>query len=178
MTKKKKIRMRKAAAVLELPRQGIYVQELVDAASGHAKRLRRIDDHPLTLAYERGRLAWPGAYSASDRFAAANRFREAFETLLRSGRDSSQMIGGGSGGPGGGFCDAQEYAGRTLARTKTALKPKDYIIVQRLCGEGWSMAEAVKQAVPTHPNAVTARVCEALDELVDAMRGRAARAAA
>jgi hypothetical protein len=177
MTRKKK--SRKNAAVLDLPLQGVYVQELVDAASGHAKRLRRIDDHPLTLAYERGRLAWPGVHTASDRYAAANRFREAFETLLRTGRDSSEMIGGGcGGGPRDGFSDTQEYAGRTIARTKAALKPKDYIIVQRLCGEGWSMAEAVKQAVPTHPNAVTARVCEALDELVDAMSGRAARAAA
>jgi hypothetical protein len=118
-------------------------------------------------------------HSASDRYVAASRFRAAFETLLRSGRDSSEMIGGGCGGGlSDGFSDSQEYAGRTIARIKTALKAKDYSIIQRLCGEGWSMAEAVKQAVPTHPNAVTARVCEALDELVDAMSARPHKAAA
>ena len=54
------------------------------------------------------------------------------------------------------------------------LKERDWIIVEKFCGEGWSMAEAVRAATSCHPSGVLMRVQEALEELV-AARGGAKR---
>ena len=79
----------------------------------------------------------------------------------------------GAGGAGAHLpiTDAQLDAARRLERLRSRLKPRDWIIVEKFCGEGWSMAEAVRAATLCHPSGVLYRVQEALDELV-AARGR------
>jgi hypothetical protein len=49
------------------------------------------------------------------------------------------------------------------------LKARDWIILEKLCCEGWPMADAVRAATLCHPSGVLMRVREALDELVDAL---------
>ena len=60
---------------------------------------------------------------------------------------------------------------------RSRLKARDWIIVEKFCGAGWSMAEAVRAATLCHPSGVLFRVQEALDELVVACGGRSSKSA-
>jgi hypothetical protein len=59
---------------------------------------------------------------------------------------------------------------RRLDHYRARLKQRDWIIVEKFCGEGWSMAEAIRAATACHPSGVLLRLHEALDELVAARR--------
>jgi hypothetical protein len=90
-----------------------------------------------------------------------------------SGQDSTLTTpGSGGAGPQVPITDAQLDALRRLERLRFRLKKRDWIIVEKFCGEGWSMAEAVRAATLCHPSGVLFRVHEALDELVAAGGGR------
>ena len=67
---------------------------------------------------------------------------------------------------------AQVDAIRRLGRIRERLKKRDWIILEKFCGEGWSMAEAVRSATICHRSGVLQRVQEALDELVEARTWR------
>ena len=80
--------------------------------------------------------------------------------------------GSGGAGPSVPITEAQLDAARRLERLRTRLKDRDWTIVEKFCGEGWAMAEAVRAATLCHPSGVLFRVQEALDELVAACGGR------
>lgn len=143
-----------------------FVRELIDARQGHAKRLRNVGEHPLTLAHARGRIS-------DAQFHAGEHYRDLYEKRGRSGRDSTQpVIGGGSGEP---WAQQQVDAIRALSKIERRLTRPNRIIVKFFCGEGWSMAQAVHQAVRCHQDAILSRVCEALDDLDDVIGGRRKR---
>jgi hypothetical protein len=78
---------------------------------------------------------------------------------------------GGGGGLSMPFTQTQVDAIRRLDHVRARLKTRDWIIVEKFCGEGWSMAESVRAATACHPSGVLLRLQEALDELVAARRG-------
>lgn len=149
----------------------IYVREFVSARTGREQRYRNIGEHPLTLAHARGRIS-------DEQFAAGEEFRALCELRLASGRDSTEMTPG-SGGAGAGLAvgERQIDAARRLERLRARIKTRDWIILEKFCGEGWSMANAVRAATLCHPSGVLFRVQEALDELVALRGGRAVRSA-
>jgi hypothetical protein len=168
MTRRK--RKTKTAAMPESrfrPKPGpgsVFVEELVSAKSGNEKRSRNIGEHPLTLAHARGKLS-------DEQFAAGEEFRRLYELRETRGRDSTTMTTGGGSGARLPFTQTQVDAIRRLERIRQRLKDRDWIIVEKFCGEGWSMAEAVRAATLCHPSSVVMRVQEALEELA-AARGR------
>lgn len=142
----------------------VFVEEFVSARTGREKRARNVGEHPLTLAHARGRIS-------DEQFAAGEEVRRLYELRGTSGRDSTTMTTGGGGGPRLPFTQSQVDAVRRLERLRQKLKERDWIIVEKFCGEGWSMAEAVRAATLCHPSGVSMRVQEALEELVAARGG-------
>jgi hypothetical protein len=142
----------------------VYVREFVSARTGRERRYRNIGEHPLTLAHARRRIS-------DEQYAAGDEFRALCELRLAAGRDSTDMTPG-SGGAGAGLTvtERQIDAARRLERLRARIKTRDWIILEKFCGEGWSMADAVRAATLCHPSGVLFRVQEALDELV-ALRG-------
>jgi len=152
--------------ILHRPPQGEYEEELIGGGHGHAKRLRRIDEHPLTLAYARGKLGKVNSQQAVDRYTAGDIFRSHYERRGRSGRDSTELsVGGGSGRTP--WTQVQANAIHAVAGIERDMYRPNFVIVEKFCGEGWSMSASVAAAsVVCHPDGVVARVCEALDDLV------------
>ena len=170
----RKDRARRSSPKRYAPKAGptdVYVREFVSARTGREERYRNIGEHPLTLAHARGRIS-------DQQFAAGEEVRRLYELRALSGQDSTLMTPG-SGGAGAALpiSEAQLDAARRLERLRSRLKDRDWIIVERFCGEGWSMAEAVRAATVCHPSGVLYRVQEALDELVVACGGRIAKSA-
>ena len=165
----RKSRVRQSAEKRYIPKPGpsdVYIREFVSARTGREERYRNIGEHPLTLAYARGRIS-------NEQFAAGEELRRLCELRALSGQDSTLMTpGSGGSGPSVPITEAQLDAARRLERLRERLKERDWIIVEKFCGEGWSMADAVRAATLCHPSGVTLRVQEALDELVAALSGR------
>jgi hypothetical protein len=143
----------------------VFVEEFVSAKTGRERRARNIGEHPLTLAHARGKIS-------DDQFAAGEEVRQLCELRGFSGKDSTTLISGGAAGPRDPFTQSQIDAIRRLDRIRARLKDRDWIIVEKFCGEGWSMADAVRAATVCHPSSVVCRVQEALEELVAARKGR------
>ena len=152
-----------------IPKPGpgkVYVREFVSARTGREERFRNIGEHPLTLAHARGKIG-------DEQFAAGEELRALCELRAAGGRDSTDMSppGGSGNGAGLAFTQMQVDAIRKLERLRSRLKTRDWIILEKFCGEGWPMAEAVRAATLCHPSGVLFRMQEALDELVAARRG-------
>ncbi|HEY3638560.1 MAG TPA: hypothetical protein VGK90_10455 [Rhizomicrobium sp.] len=149
----------------------VYVREFVSARTGREERFRNIGEHPLTLAHARRKIS-------DEQFAAGDDFRRLCELRQGGSRDSTDMVPG-AGGAGAGLCFAQAQidAGRRLEQLRARIKKRDWIILEKFCGEGWSMAEAVRAATLCHPSGVLFRVQEALEELVAARTRPIARSA-
>ncbi|HEX3430824.1 MAG TPA: hypothetical protein VHT03_08055 [Rhizomicrobium sp.] len=170
MSRRSRKRRTRGRATRQLaPKAGpgdVYVQEFLSARTGRELRYRNIGEHPLTLAHARGKIS-------SDQFAAGEEVRRLYELRALSGRDSTQMTPGSGGAHScAPVTESQLDAARCLERLRLCLKNRDWIIVEKFCGEGWSMAEAVRAATLCHPSGVLFRVQEALDELVAACATR------
>ncbi len=170
----RKPRVRQSPAMRQGPKPGpgaIFVREFVSARTGRKERYRNIGEHPLTLAHARRKIS-------DEQFAVGDEFRSLCELCLGGTRDSTDMVPG-AGGAGTGFCLAQAQidATRKLEGLRVRIKTRDWIILEKFCGEGWSMAEAVRAATLCHPSGVLFRVQEALDELIAARGGRTAQSA-
>jgi len=170
----RKARAKESASRRFAPKPGpgdLYVQEFVSARTGRELRYRNIGEHPLTLAHARGKIT-------SEQFAAGEEVRRLYELRALRGQDSTQMTPGSGGAhPCVPVTEAQLDAARRLDRLQSRLKTRDWIIVEKFCGEGWSMAEAVRAATLCHPSGVLFRVQEALEELVVAGPQRIAKPA-
>jgi hypothetical protein len=152
----------------------IFRSELVGAQSGHAQRYKNVGASPMLLAYERGQLSGPTDFetkiNSEDRKNAAEEFERLWFIIHRSGSDSTvQSTGGGNGLF---WTESKQNASDKLAKIKLKMPPRDYVIVQRFCGEGETMAQALRGIVDVHPSSVTFRIREALDSLVAAVTGR------
>jgi len=140
----------------------VYVEELVSAKTGRELRLRNIGEHPLTLAHARGRIS-------DEQFAAGEELRTLYELRGVTGVDSTCMASSVGGGRADmAFAQSQIDAMRRFAQLRDRLKRRDWIILEKFCGEGWSMVEAVRAATVCHRSGVLQRIHEALDELIEA----------
>jgi hypothetical protein len=149
----------------------LYVRELVSARTGLEQRYRNIGEHPLTLAHARGKID-------DQQFAAGDELRRLCEMRTATSRDSTDMVPRtGASGPTTPLSQVQIDAIRRLERLRARIKARDWIILEKFCGEGWSMAEAVRAATLCHPSGVLFRVQEALEELIAAQGGRARKSA-
>jgi hypothetical protein len=155
---------------------GFHVRDRVLSNQAGAKKAwRNKGENPLLLAYERGQLAAGDArtHSAEDRLQAGEIYRGWWEIANRTGRDSTQrdgVSGGGSSIGFGGISDAKADVLRKRLLVDAQLKRQDRIIVQRVCGEGFAASVAVREACgEAYKFATLARLCEALDCLIDAI---------
>lgn len=161
-----------------LPGPGkVFIQELVDAQSGHAKRHRNIGDTPLSFAYYGNKLSGPGdvvsGIMAADRYSAGERFYALWRAREGCGRNIFERIGGSDHH---WWSDPKADASEIVGRLRAKMYGKNFLIVQHFCGEGYSMAQAVRRAgIDSHPNGIIPRVREALDDLVTVMTGRRAQ---
>jgi hypothetical protein len=163
--RQRRIRTKDAGSIPRLrPKPGpgdVYIEELVSARTGRELRYRNIGEHPLTLAHARGRIS-------DEQFAAGEELRRLYELRALSGRDSTDIAPRSGGRADIPFAQAQVDAIRRLGRIRDRLKKRDWIILEKFCGEGWPMAEAVRVATVCHRSGVLQRVHEALDELIEA----------
>jgi len=167
----RKTEMRPALRLKPMPGPNdVYVEEFVSAKTGRELRYRNIGEHPLTLAHARGKVS-------DEQFAAGELLRRLYELRAVTGRDSTDFAPGNGMRTDIPFTQMQVDAMRRLGRIRALLKTRDWIILEKFCGEGWSMADAVRAATVCHRSGVLQRVQEALDELVDAQAGRRDRTA-
>ena len=131
-------------------RRGSFVckERCVDAASTEAERRR-----------------------AAERYAAAKAFDEGWQLCAASWPGSSgfERVRGGGGVPGA-FVDHQRDVKDYWRRIEAAMGANDWLIVRRVCGENYTVAQAVSAISPGYKFSTLARFREALDGLVAARR--------
>jgi len=112
---------------------------------------------------------------AVDRYEAAKAFEEGWQVCAVSWPGSSgfDRVKGGGGVPGA-FADHQRDAKDYWRRVESAMGANDWLIVRRVCGENYTVAQAVAAISPGYRFSTLARFREALDGLV-AARGEARR---
>ena len=142
----------------------------ISARAGAKKAWRNDAEHPLSLAYAKGQLIRGNErHSSQQRFEAGDEYRLLFETMHRSGRDSTD-INLVSGGTALSLTQAMADAIKRIIAIDSHLKKQDRAIVRRVCGEGWWPSEAVREACGEHYDKATVpRFCEALDNLIEAI---------
>jgi hypothetical protein len=158
----------------------LIIEDFAEKSSGTSRRVRNHGEHPLSLAFFRGQLEtkYPDTVpdrdriTADERLAAGEDFRAHFERMHRSGRDSLDMSGGG-GSDGTLWTQTQAMAIHWVKAIELRMHHRNVAIVRAFCGEGHSMVESLRKArMDFHPNGVTYRIREALDDLVGATTGR------
>ena len=152
--------------ILHRPPQGEYEEELIGGGHGHAKRLRRKDTDQIMAAFNRGKFGDPKTRLAVDRMSAANVYMRYHYLGSKSTRDSLDDTprGGTLGLP---WTVNQATAWLLLGKIKAQMYAPNFIIVDKFCGEGFSLVESVRAAnITVHEDCIASRVCEALDELV------------
>jgi hypothetical protein len=158
----------------------LVIEDFAEKSSGTSRRVRNHGEHPLSLAFFRGHLEtiYPASVpereriTANERLAAGEVFREHFERMHRSGRDSLDMSSGG-GSDGTLWTQTQAMAIHWVKSTERRMHHRNATIVRAFCGEGYSMVDSLRKArIDFHPNGVKYRIREALDDLVSATTGR------
>ncbi len=151
-----------------------HVQDrTLSVVAGAAKGFSH-DDWPISLAYKGGNLqgrgdVWHPLYNADMRWLAIEKVHDWWQTINRSQMDSIERIGRVGGGTES-FADRHEEASKGLSAVYSRLSAKDRCIVEKLI-DGWSLAGAVSEACgDAFKFTVRARVRDALDALIDAIR--------
>ena len=69
--------------------------------------------------------------------------------------------------------ELQQEASEEITRLRERMGERNFLIVENLCGYGYSMPDALRQSgVAVHPKGTAYRIREALDDLVCVMTGR------
>lgn len=154
----------------------VFVRELIGADTGHAKHYRNMAHSQLLLAFHRGKLVGPddnrrGAITADDRKNCGERFANWWRTKQAStGQDSTvPRVSGGEHEP---FTERQQIASNQIARVRGRMERSNYRLVEKFCGEDYSMSETLRlTGIAVYPSGRAFRIREALDDLVQAMTG-------
>ena len=106
---------------------------------------------------------------AIDRFEAARAFDEGWQVIAVSwpGSGGFDRVKGGGGTPGA-FVDHQRDVKDYWRRVESAMGANDWLIIRRVCGENYTVAQAVAAISPAYKFSTLARFREALDGLVSA----------
>lgn len=109
---------------------------------------------------------------AVDRFEAARAFDDGWQVCSVSWPGSSgfDRVKGGGGTPGA-FVDHQRDVKDYWRRVEGAMGANDWLIIRRVCGENYTVAQAVAAISPAYKFSTLARFREALDSLVAARQG-------
>ncbi|HKY18761.1 MAG TPA: hypothetical protein VJL82_07480, partial [Rhizomicrobium sp.] len=108
---------------------------------------------------------------ALDRFAAARAFDEGWRIChapFPGGVDFDRVKG--SGGVPGTFADHARDAKDFWRRVQGAMGANDWLICRMVCGENFSVAEAVTMVSRAYKFSTLARFREALDALIQGMK--------
>lgn len=124
----------------------------------------------LDAAYQQERLGAKASNDAYRRLAAGKTYTELWDCAQTAGRDSTAAFDvGRCMGSGTPLSEAQRAAISRLVSIEMHLGQNDRTIVRAVCGSGHSPAEAIALARLDKDTRVTARFCEALDALADAV---------
>lgn len=142
------------------------------------RRWRNTGEHPLDLAFAKGRLDGTGKNPRENeaigkrRYAAGEWFRQKYEVTMKPGRSSMEpAIGGASPTARTTLADAMIDGSRFIARIRDAMgETATFRIIEAFCGQGYPMVDALRLAdVPFAPQGVLPRILESLDVLARVM---------
>jgi hypothetical protein len=140
---------------------------VVSPVAGASKAWRKLS--PLEAAYAKGQLAGGSArLTAAQRFEAGQRYTAIFAACESQGRDSTQLLNVSRSYGGAPLGLGQRAAMDRLRAVEAAMGANDTAIVRKVCGEGFTPAEAVRLVCGDYRDTVTARFREALDALAGA----------
>lgn len=105
---------------------------------------------------------------ALDRRDAGNAFVDAWDMRYRSGKDSTDLSRGGSAANSAGISDTQIDAGNLMAGWERHMGANDWMLVRRVCGENYAIAQAVSEISIGYRDSSLARFREAMDGLIRA----------
>lgn len=107
---------------------------------------------------------------ALDRRDAGNAFVEAWDKRYQGSKDSTDLNRGGSAANSAGISDAQLDAGKLLRGWELHMDANNYQLVRRVCGENYTISQAVGEISIGYRDSSLARFREAMDGLI---RGKA-----
>lgn len=141
----------------------VFDTEATSNVLGGPRRYKDLNEHPLTLAFYKGRIT-------DQQYAAGNVYRSWYETnegTLKSCLNINIVA------PKFGdynISEAKWNAGSNLREVHKLLSRRDKIIIEMLCGRGFTPSQAVKAAGIVESTIVSPRVRESLDELVKVLK--------
>lgn len=103
---------------------------------------------------------------ALDRRDAGKAFVEAWDIRERGSKDSTDLSRGGSAANAAGISDAQIDAANLLAGWQRHMGANDWMLVRRVCGENYAIAQAVTEISPSYRFSALTRFREAMDGLI------------
>jgi hypothetical protein len=108
---------------------------------------------------------------------AGNEFVKKWDASLGGTKDSLDLTRVRSVGGSGGYSDTQIDASRFLALVEANMGKNDWMIVRRVCGENYGVAQTIAAISPAYVKFTWPRFREAIDALIHAMAaaGRAER---
>jgi hypothetical protein len=137
---------------------------VISPVAGAAKAWRKLS--ALETAYAKGQLAGGNArVSAAQRFEAGQRYTAIFAATEAQGRDSTQLMNVSRSYGGTPLGLGQRAAMDKLRSIEAVMGANDAAIVRKVCGEGFTPAQAIRSVCGDYKDTVTARFREALDAL-------------
>lgn len=122
----------------------------------------------LENAFELERLGPKDSGAALQRLSAGMSFTQLWDTAQSAGRDSTAALDGAGGGGGTPLPERVRGAIQRLVQVELHLGRNDRTIIRSVCAYGFTPVEAMARCGLSNETRVTARLCEALDALVDA----------
>lgn len=124
----------------------------------------------LDNAYMQERLGARDSNDARRRLSAGTTYTELWDCAQSAGRDSTAVFDvGRSMGSGTPLSERQRAAISHLVAVEMHLGQRDRTIIRAVCAYGHSPVEAMALAKLGQDTRVTARLCEAMDALADAL---------
>jgi hypothetical protein len=152
------------------PKRGDFVQDRVLEKTAGAKKAWRARA-PLVAAYEKGLLSGGSpAHTALERFEAGQNYACLWRVAEITGRDSTDLDRVMGGAAARDVPPRQMWAIRKLARIEEKLPVNDVRIIRAVCGYERKPSEIMREINPDYKDRVSARLCEALDSLVEVGR--------
>lgn len=128
------------------------------------RKLTEVED-----AFRLDRLGDQDSNEARARLSAGLTYAKLWDCAQGRGQDSTQafdFVGGGQGIP---LSEAQRAAIQRMVAIEMHLGERDRTIIRAVCGTGHTPAQAIALARLRSDTRVSARLCEALDALADAI---------
>ena len=147
----------------------LHVQDReTSKVAGSPKAWRKIS--PLENAYLQERLGLIDSDDAKKRLSAGVQYTELWDCAQSHGKDSTARFDlGRSSHPSLPLTERQRAAVARLVQTEMHLGQRDRTIIRAVCAWGHSPSEAMTIAKLPSDTRVSARLCEAMDALSDAL---------